>query len=48
MRPSRRLGDEASVRSSRTGRPMTRALVFTAELALWMVIGLIAATVLFE
>jgi len=27
---------------------MTRAFVFTAELALWMVIGLIAATVLFE
>jgi len=27
---------------------MTRALVVTAELALWMMIGLIAATVLFE
>jgi len=25
-----------------------RALVFTVELALWMAIGLIAATVLFE
>jgi len=27
---------------------MTRVLVFTAELALWMMIGLIVATVLFE
>jgi len=27
---------------------MTRVLVFTAELALWMMIGLIAATVLFR
>jgi len=27
---------------------MTRALIFTAEFAVWMAIGLIAATVLLE
>lgn len=47
-RPSRRRCDEPSLQSNRTGRSMTRVLVFTAELALWMMIGLIAATVLFE
>jgi hypothetical protein len=37
-----------SLARAEQARSRTRALVFTAELALWMAVGLIAATVLLE
>ena len=45
---SMRLSDEAPGHSNAEKPTMTRTLAFMAELALWLVAGLIAATVFLE